>query len=136
SRTSSKATSSQPSAPHSLSLACRPSASGSRSLRRHCMPNTSTRCSHSCSTVRSCSDGLSGLPRTQNAPTDPVGAFARRGGSDDGDVGRLRALLALGDVELHLRALGEGLEARAVDRGEVHEDVVAVLALDEAEALV
>jgi hypothetical protein len=47
----------------------------------------------------------------------------------------LRALGALGDLELHLLVLLEATEAVAVDLGVVHEDVWAVRACDEAEAL-
>src|SRR5205814_808621 len=52
---------------------------------------------------------------------------------DDADVRRLGALLPLGGLELHLRALAEGLEALAGDAGVVHEQVLrAVFGGDEA----
>src|SRR5690348_12272570 len=47
----------------------------------------------------------------------------------------LKALLALDDGEGHLLAFLQALEARALDRTEVDEHVLAVLAADEAEAL-
>src|SRR5205814_2088303 len=50
-------------------------------------------------------------------------------------VGRLGALGPLDDLELHALTLGEGLVAVHRDRGEVDEDVVPTLALDEAVAL-
>src|SRR4051794_17422325 len=54
----------------------------------------------------------------------------------DDDVAGLRALRALLDLVLHLRALGQRLEAVALDRAEVDEDVVtAVFLRDEAVAL-
>src|SRR5690349_6563972 len=56
--------------------------------------------------------------------------------SDRANVLRLRALRALGDVELDLLVLVEGLVALRLDRRVVNEDVVAaVLLRDEAEAL-
>src|SRR5262245_25938889 len=51
------------------------------------------------------------------------------------DVGGLGTLGTLDDLELHTLAFGEGLEAVHRDRGEVDEDVVPTLALDEAVAL-
>src|SRR5215218_10092321 len=60
----------------------------------------------------------------------------RPGGSDGANVLRLGALLALGDVELDLLALVEGLVAVADDRRVVAEDVGAAAVLgDEPEAL-
>src|ERR687893_789295 len=56
--------------------------------------------------------------------------------SERTDVLRLRALGALGDVELDLLVLVEGLVALRLDGRVVHEDVVAaVLLRDEAETL-
>jgi hypothetical protein len=55
--------------------------------------------------------------------------------SDDADVLRLFALPAGSDVELDTLPLIEGLVALALDVGEMDEDVVALLARDEAEAL-
>src|SRR3954469_8760244 len=58
-------------------------------------------------------------------------------GSDLLNVRCGRALLALLLVVAHLRALGERLEAAALDRGVVDEEVLAALiGRDEAEALV
>jgi hypothetical protein len=56
--------------------------------------------------------------------------------SDCPNAAGLQALGALGDLELHLLVLLEATEAVAVDLGVVHEDVRAVRARDEAEALV
>jgi hypothetical protein len=50
-------------------------------------------------------------------------------------IGRLRALLTLGHLELDLLALGERLEAISRDAGEVDEDVLSSFARDEAVAL-
>src|SRR3954471_24068365 len=56
--------------------------------------------------------------------------------SDRADVLRLRALRALGDVELDLLVLVQGLVTLGLDGRVVHEDVVAAVLLgDEAEAL-
>src|SRR6478752_5744651 len=56
--------------------------------------------------------------------------------SDDGDVGRLRALVAGPRLERHASTLGEGLEPRARDARVVDEEVAtAVLRADEAVAL-
>src|SRR5262249_21365889 len=57
------------------------------------------------------------------------------GGSDGPDAGRLRALRALGDLELHVLVLLQAAEAGAVNLGVVHEDVRSVGAGDEAVAL-
>src|SRR5215470_16491521 len=51
------------------------------------------------------------------------------------DVSGLRPLLPLNDLELDLVPFSERLEARAVDRAEVHEHIGTTLARDEAEAL-
>src|SRR5438034_8789757 len=57
--------------------------------------------------------------------------------SEDADVARLRALGALGDLELDPLVLVEAAVAVGGDRGEVDEDVVtAAVDGDEAEALV
>src|SRR5687767_9586866 len=53
-------------------------------------------------------------------------------GLDRGDVRRLGALGALDDLELHLLTLGQRLVPLHRDRGEVDEDVLATLTLDEA----
>src|SRR4051812_13404588 len=47
--------------------------------------------------------------------------------TDRNDVGRHRALVALGGLVLDLRTLGQGLEALAGDVAEVHEQVLAAL---------
>src|ERR1041384_7349200 len=58
------------------------------------------------------------------------------GWSDDDDVGGADAAVGLLRVVRHLLALGEDLESRAGDGGEVHEDVLAAfVGLDEAEPL-
>src|SRR3954468_210152 len=73
----------------------------------------------------------------ERRPAEPVGPPFAECGSERADVLRLRALLALGDVELHLLILVEAAEAARRDRGEVGEDVgAAVVRADEAEALV
>src|SRR5437763_4675306 len=51
------------------------------------------------------------------------------------NVGCLQPLRTLGDLEAHTLALLEGLVAILGDLREVDEDVVALLPLDEAEAL-
>src|SRR5687767_11281299 len=58
-----------------------------------------------------------------------------RAGLDRGDVRRLGALGALDDFEFHLLTLGQRLVPLHRDRGEVHEDVLATLTLDEAVTL-
>src|SRR5712691_1183326 len=56
---------------------------------------------------------------------------------DDADVACLRALRPLLHLVLHLRALGQALEALAADRAVVDEDVLATIVLrDEAVTLV
>src|SRR5436190_3477224 len=68
----------------------------------------------------------------------PVGASSYSsptGSLDSLDVRGLRALRALHNLERHALALGQRLVAVHADRREVHEDVVAALALDEAVAL-
>src|SRR5437764_805822 len=70
-------------------------------------------------------------------PLKPVGPPFVKRDSERADVLRLRALLALGDVEFHLLVLVEATEAARRDRREVREDVgAAVVRADEAEALV
>src|SRR6266487_4359294 len=56
-------------------------------------------------------------------------------GSGGADAGGLRALRALGHLELHVLVLLEAAEAVAVNLGVVHEDVRSVGAGDEAVAL-
>src|SRR5262252_7925519 len=56
-------------------------------------------------------------------------------GSGGADAGGLRALRALGDLELHALVLLQAAEAVAVNLGIVHEDVRSVGAGDEAIAL-
>src|SRR4051794_487317 len=77
------------------------------------------------------------MKNAERRPAKPVGPpFAERG-SERADVLRLGALLALGDVELHLLVLVEAAEAARRDRREMGEDVgAAVVRGDEAEALV
>src|SRR5687768_17067490 len=54
---------------------------------------------------------------------------------DRHDVGCLQPLRSLDEIELDLRALGEGAEALGLDRREVHEHILAVLRRDESKAL-
>src|SRR5262249_1915803 len=51
------------------------------------------------------------------------------------DVGRLQTLRASRHIELYAVTLDEALEALRLDRAVVHEDVLATLLGDEAEAL-
>src|SRR5918994_579687 len=72
-------------------------------------------------------------PRPRARRGDPV---SQRRCLDGDDVVGLRALLALAGLELHLRTLGQGLEALAADAGVVDEEILAsVLRRDEAVAL-
>src|SRR2546430_15445492 len=57
------------------------------------------------------------------------------GGSGGADAGCLRALRALGYLELHVLVLLQAAEAVSVNLGVVHEDVRSVGAGDEAVAL-
>src|SRR5688500_12400662 len=54
---------------------------------------------------------------------------------DRHDVGCLQPLRSLDEIELDLRALGEGAEALGLDRREVYEHILAVLRRDESKAL-
>src|ERR1700722_8833221 len=54
---------------------------------------------------------------------------------DLGDVGGLKTLGSLHHLEVDLLALGERLESVALDGGEVNENVLATLLLDEPEPL-
>lgn len=56
-------------------------------------------------------------------------------GSDLPDVGRLGAFLALGDLEAHAIAFGEGFESVSLNSGEVNEYVRTVVLLDKPETL-
>src|SRR5437763_1136914 len=60
---------------------------------------------------------------------------ARRTSSDADDVRRVKPLVAALDLELDELSLGEGLEALHRDGGEVDEDVLTPLLLNEAIAL-
>ena len=77
--------------------------------------------------------------RTQRAPRHTAGLFALFSSDaiwlDHAHLGRLQAFLALHHVEADAGAFGEGLEAVALDLGEVHEHVRAVILLDETETL-
>src|SRR5215469_3521898 len=64
----------------------------------------------------------------------PLAGLACRGSGGE-DAGGLRALRALGDLELHALVLLQAAEAGAVNLGVVHEDVRSVGAGDEAVAL-
>src|SRR5690606_2179293 len=68
---------------------------------------------------------------------DECALLSARALLDDADVLRLRALGAGAGGVFHLVALVQALEARALDRAEMHEEVLAaVVRGDEAEALV
>src|SRR4051794_36415997 len=89
-----------------------------------------------CSLVGSLSGSVPGpyAPRPERGPRRARRGPRRR--SDRADVLRLRALLALGDVELDALRLVERLVAAPRDRREVAEHVgAAAVLLDEAEAL-
>jgi hypothetical protein len=55
--------------------------------------------------------------------------------SGDVDFVCLQALLALHDLEANFLAFGEALEAVALDRAEMHENIRAIVTADEAETL-
>ena len=78
-------------------------------------------------------------PSFQNESGPPLGARSearfRKGVYAGRDVRGLDALVALHDLELHALTLGQRLVAVHRDRGEVDEDVLATLTLDEAVAL-
>src|SRR5437867_3125703 len=80
---------------------------------------------------------LGGKPENEHGA--PVGApfrFRCRGWLQLHDVLRRRALLGLHDLELHALAFGQRLESFSLNRGVVHEAVLAaVLGRDEPEAL-
>src|SRR3954469_7944878 len=65
----------------------------------------------------------------------PRSSGKQRGSGDDADQVGLRSLLALGDLELDALVLLEAAIAVRLDRAVVHEDVRAVVGLDEAVAL-
>src|SRR4051794_5105015 len=72
----------------------------------------------------------------RKGPVFRPGLRSRAGLLDRADVLRLRALGALRDVERHLLVFLQRLEAAALDRREVREEVLAaVVGRDEAEAL-
>src|SRR5204863_2948181 len=111
----------------SLSCPSSRSTSSSRSSRRA-----------RCATCRSCSRSIAisfDPPKKKGPLAGALSTLVRRGSLDRYDVGRLRALVALNDFELHPLAFGQRLVAVPCDRREVDEDVVAALALDEAVAL-
>src|SRR5687767_11950558 len=77
-------------------------------------------------------DGSRAKKSPAEAGLDPVPP-ARSG--DRGDPRGLRALRALHDLEGHALAFLQGAKAGRVDRGKVHEDVLApVLRCDETES--
>src|SRR3954453_23928675 len=65
----------------------------------------------------------------------PRSSGKQQGSGDDADQVGLRSLLALGDLELDTLVLLEAAIAVGLDRAVVHEDVGAVVHLDEAVAL-
>src|SRR5712671_5645713 len=85
------------------------------------------------------SDVRNGSPRARRRPARAEGVKHRlRGGWSAGlaDVRRLRTLVALLQLELHLLTLGEAAEALRLDRGVVDEDVLpAAVRSDETKAL-
>src|SRR6056297_1399209 len=86
-------------------------------------------------------DGHGGCPRRIQARKTPHAAGSSdsavlRLRSDRDDVRGLRALGAVGHVERDLLTFGQALEARAGQRAEMHEHVLAAVILrDEAETL-
>src|ERR671938_285632 len=78
---------------------------------------------------------ISSRPRYTWGPFRGPSSGSEREALDRLDVRGLRALGALHDLELHALALGERLVAVHRDRGEVDEDVLATLTLDEPVAL-
>src|SRR5207237_5087012 len=74
-------------------------------------------------------------PHEKRPLSGPLQHWGPTGSLDGLDVRGLRALRALHNLERHLLAFGQRLVAVHADRREVHEDVVAALALDEAVAL-
>src|SRR5688572_2760570 len=71
----------------------------------------------------------------QKAPRRPEPArrlvFVARRRLEFQDVGGLRTFLAVQDFELHFLALGQRLETVGLDGGEMDEDILTVLPLDE-----
>src|SRR4051794_16075625 len=87
--------------------------------------------------MRSRRVGMWGRRRRDAPAPHPYGCGAGRSGSERADVRGLRALLALGNLELDPLVLVQAAVPRGLDRGEVGEDVrAAVVRGDEAEALV
>src|SRR5581483_67704 len=74
-------------------------------------------------------------PKPEEAPVGAPSNSDPTGSLDGLDVRSLCALVALDDVERHTLAFGQRLVAIHRDRGEVDEDVVSPLTLDEAVAL-
>ena len=58
--------------------------------------------------------------------------YLESGQLDSLDVLRLPALGALGHVKLHGLAFLQAAEAASLNRGEMHEDILAILTADEA----
>src|SRR5262245_6166437 len=73
--------------------------------------------------------------KTKRGPCGPRLEFETGPGLDGLDVRGLQALVALHDLERHALTLGQGAVALRLDRGVMDEDVIPVLALDEAVAL-
>src|SRR5262249_12858289 len=85
--------------------------------------------------VRDLSPSLFRSSQNEEGPCRGPLNLGPTGSLDRLDVGRLRALIALHNLERHTLAFGQRLVAVHRDRREVDEDVVAAFALDEAIAL-
>ena len=76
--------------------------------------------------------------RKQKRPGDVAGALlfvsSGVGSGRLHDIGRLRALLALDDLELNPIALSQRLESRTLDRAEVDKHIGAAVARNEPKA--
>src|SRR5262245_10480381 len=70
--------------------------------------------------------------RRRSAARNRVRWYSRLGLADSG---RLETLRTAGHLELHVFALGKGLEALTLDRREVHEHVLSAFLRDESESL-
>jgi len=73
--------------------------------------------------------------RHKKARSRGSGLFMPLGGLEHLYVFGLPALLALGDLELHRLSLLQGAEAAGLNGGEMHKDILAVLAADETKPL-
>src|SRR5882757_5713186 len=76
-----------------------------------------------------------GRRRRRGEGPEPGVPAPQRGLARFGDVPGLRSLRTIDDLEFDLLAFLERAESRALNRREVHEDVITALALDESVAL-